>query len=462
MKFFMVRCAPRAFAAFAIIALCGASSDANMRARAEESAPVTASINAPAPAISSPIPSSPIARTAISLSEALQLARAHSRTLQGASARIDAAGARLKAAGALPNPVLALAQPYALDKGTTGGFDEGVLLTQTVELGGKRSSRVAAAKSEKNAALFLKTATATDLDFAVQSAYFQALRADAEYSLASDQLKTAQSFLNAAHEQEAAGDAPRRDIVRSAVEADRAGSTLAQTDADRANRYATLRSLLGFPEGAPLELSDKLTFVPQVFPIEDLQNLALKNRADLEAARLQREAREADVKGARSQYFPDLFLEGRRAELDPKTPGTSVRVGLTVPLFDFGRTKSGVREAQANVREQQANIDEATRVALLEVSTARQTLEAATKVVQSFQNGRLQRATELLDMAQTGYAEGASPYLEVLDARSIYRSEQTDYTRALSDWNIARADLARAVGGSLPSTNLPPAKPLTK
>ena len=107
-------------------------------------------------------------------------------------------------------------------------------------------------------------------------------------------------------------------------------------------------------------------------------------------------------------------------------------------------------------------MDEATRVALLEVSTARQTLEAATKVVQSFQNGRLQRATELLDMAQTGYAEGASPYLEVLDARSIYRSEQTDYTRALSDWNIARADLARAVGGSLPSTNLPPAKPLTK
>jgi hypothetical protein len=32
----------------------------------------------------------------------------------------------------------------------------------------------------------------------------------------------------------------------------------------------------------------------------------------------------------------------------------------------------------------------------------------------------------------------------------VYRNEQTDYTRALADYNIALAALERAVGGQLP------------
>ena len=51
---------------------------------------------------------------------------------------------------------------------------------------------------------------------------------------------------------------------------------------------------------------------------------------------------------------------------------------------------------------------------------------------------------------QTGYEKGAASYLEVLDARQTLRAEQAEYARALADWNVARADLQRAVGGLLP------------
>ena len=70
--------------------------------------------------------------------------------------------------------------------------------------------------------------------------------------------------------------------------------------------------------------------------------------------------------------------------------------------------------------------------------------------MEAFRNGRLDRAKELFDMMQTGYEKGAASYLEVLDARQTLRAEQTEFARALADWNIARAELQRAVGGLLP------------
>ena len=70
--------------------------------------------------------------------------------------------------------------------------------------------------------------------------------------------------------------------------------------------------------------------------------------------------------------------------------------------------------------------------------------------MESFRGGRLDNSRELLDQAQIGYSQGANTFLELLDAQQVYRTEQTDYTRALTDYNIALAALQRAVGGALP------------
>jgi len=44
-------------------------------------------------------------------------------------------------------------------------------------------------------------------------------------------------------------------------------------------------------------------------------------------------------------------------------------------------------------------------------------------------------------MAQTGYASRANTYLELLDAQQVYRTEQSEYARALAAFNVARAAL---------------------
>ncbi len=385
----------------------------------------------------------------LSLVEAMRLAQQHSPLLQGATARVAGAEARIRGAGVPPNPSLSVG-PHFGDSDSTGGTDEDYLLTQTFELGDKQRQRLHAARAEREAARAERLGTGSDLGFEVQSAYFESLRADAERQLAADALATAQAFAKAAETQFQAGAVARSNVVRSQIEQTRAEQALVAAETERANRYAALRSLTGVAEDSDLTLTDALTFTPATYRLPDLQILALRQRPDLQAAQHLRTAREADLHGARAQSQPDLFLEARHSTIDPAKGGNSLHVGLLFPLFDLGRNRADAQAAQAALQEQEAALAEALRTARLEVETAFRNLEQAQREVQSFQAGRLARAKELLDMAQTGYDKGATSYIELLDAQQVYRSEQTDYARALADFNIAKAALQRAIGAAPP------------
>lgn len=384
----------------------------------------------------------------LSLAEAIQRAQAHSYTAQGAQSRITGARARLLAAAAFTNPILLLSTFAGQD---TGGLDENILLTQTIELGDKRRQRVYAARADRDASLADFDSAKQDAVFAVQSAYFAALQADVDRNLAVAALENATAFAKAADLQFQAGDVARSNVVRSHIELTRAQQALSAAETDRTNRYASLESLVQLPEDPALLLTDPLTYTPPTsYALSTLQALALRQRPDIRAAQRTRDSREAALHGARAQSQPDLLLEARRRDYNLPESGASVRVGVTFPVVDFGGLRANAHAAQASLTEQEAALQEAKRVALLDVSTSLRNLEEARRTVESFQAGRLNQAKELLDMAQTGYRQGANTYLELLDAQQVYRSEQAEYARALAAYNTAKAALQRAVGGTLP------------
>ena len=221
----------------------------------------------------------------------------------------------------------------------------------------------------------------------------------------------------------------------------------AQTDAD--NRLATVRSLLALPVNSDMTLTDALTYTPVTYSLADLQARALRSRPELLSAQRTRESRLAALHLARLLDTPDMIIEARHNSYRIDAGGDSLRVGLIIPLFDYGRNRAEQKAAAASLSEQDALTAEAARAAKLEVDIAFRNLELARKAVEAFQGGRLDQSKELLDMAQTGYKNGASSYLELLDAQNIYRSEQAEYARALAAWNEAKATLQRAVGGEL-------------
>jgi len=391
-----------------------------------------------------------VAGTPLGLSDALSVAKSAGLSVGSAQARIAAAQARLRAAGAFPGTTLTLARAFGSHN--TAGFDEDVILSQVIELG-KSGSKLRGARADLQAARFDLKSAGNDLEFAIRSAYFDALRSDVELGLARDSLARAQTFRDAAQTQLVAGDVPRQNVVRASIELSRAQSALDAAQSDRRVRLAALRSLLGVPDDAPLSLKDQLVFAPKTYDVAALQDIASRQRADLQSARATLQSKQAAQQVAGALSRPDAFVEARRAGIVNYggTPnGSSIRVGVVVPLFDFGRNRAGVAEARANVIDSQSTLNVAVRTARLDVAQTYERFVAAQRAVQGFTAGRLAQDKELLDMAQIGYERGATSVLELLDAQSVYRAEQTDYARALATWNTSLADLQRAVGGQLP------------
>jgi len=381
----------------------------------------------------------------LSVADAVKLGQTRNPLPQEANARVSGAVARLQSAGALPNPAISLAHWAGQN---TGGLDEDVFLTQTIEIGDRRGQRMRAAGFERDSTLFDRDQTALDVSLEVKAAYYDALRSDVDYQVASELLVITKQFNDAAKTQYSAGDVARSNVVRSEVEVSRAEQDVTVTEKQRADSYSTLRSLLVVPESTALSLSDKLAFASVSYQLADLEALALRQRPDLRAEKLTRDSLEASVHLAKVQSQPDVVIEYRQFNANPND-GASIRAGLTWPLMDLGLIRADVASARAALKEQDAKLAEATRVAKLEVETALHALDQARKVAESFETGRIARAKELLDMVQTGYDRGASSYLDVLDAQRAYRSEQADYARALADYNTALATLERAVGGKL-------------
>ncbi len=383
----------------------------------------------------------------LSLAEARRLAVQGSAQLQSAQAHAASARARVGAAGALATPLLVLG-PHIGDN--TGGLDEDILVSQSFELGDKRRQRVRSARAEALAAQVQGELALGDLALAVDSAYYDAQRAEVERQQAADALATAQQFATAANTQFQAGDVARSNVVRSRIEVARSAQALAAAETDLANRYDALRSLVGLPQGDPLRLTDPLVFAPINLDLEALLTRARAVRPELRVARALRTAREADLHGARASTQPDLLLEGRHRTLSPTDQGDSLRFAISIPLFDLGRNRSDTAAARSALAEQDAITRETLRTVDLDVRTAYRTLTTAEQAVRSFDAGRLAASRELLDMARIGYGRGANSYLELLDAQQVYRSEQVEHARALAAYNAARAALTHAVGGSLP------------
>ena len=383
----------------------------------------------------------------LSLADAVRIARAGSPLGLAGQQRVLAADSRLRASGLLDNATITLAAPFGRD---TSPFESPLLISQLIPLGDKIRQRIHAARADYGTSRFDYAATTADLTLNAQMAYFEAQRAETERRLAVETVANAQAFADAAQLQFTAGDVARSNVVRSRIELTRATQALQTAQTDAENRLATVRSLLNFPAAQPLALTDTLTYAPVNYALSDLQALALKNRPELQSAQQTREARLAALHLARLLDTPDMIVEARHNSYRIDAGSDSLRIGLVIPLFDYGRSRAEQKAAAAALSEQDYATAEAVRIAKLDVETAYRNLRLARTAVEAFQGGRLDQSKELLDMAQTGYKNGANTYLELLDAQNIYRSEQAEYVRALASWNEAKAALQRAVGGELP------------
>ena len=288
----------------------------------------------------------------------------------------------------------------------------------------------------------------------LDEAYLNLALATTKKAAAEENLRLAADFENLTKLLAEGGEVPPIDGVRAEVQTAARRDEFLQTQLAEQQAADALRVFLGYDFSQPVSVGDLLTSVPNLSELENLTVGAVDQvRPEIAQINAEIRAANADVKIARAERRPQVtyifdggFISDAllpRPILD--TLGVRATVGVTVPIFDFGLSKS--RETQAQIRAQTAEqskifttrmLEQQYRAAVLQAHSARDRIRLI--------GDNIKNAEKVVEVSTLRYRAGEAQFTEVTDAQTQVITQRTTLYQAIYDYQIALARIRQAVG----------------
>ncbi|MBU1364722.1 MAG: efflux transporter outer membrane subunit [Gammaproteobacteria bacterium] len=391
---------------------------------------------------------------------------AANQDLQAAIARLEAAEAANREAGADYLPRLGLEASTGRSKSsgeTYNGRKQGgaeydsnrvaATLSYELDLWGRIRRSNEAARAEALASRFGRDSLRLALVGQVANEYLNLRSLDGQLDVTAQTLDSRKQALKIVQARLNAGSASDLELAQAESALNGAQAQWSQLHRLRALSESQIGLLSGQP-GLKIGATglDKLPLPPT--PPAGLPSALLEARPDIRQAEERLVAANARIGVAKAAYYPTISLTGlfgseSMALSNLFTGGAgiwSAAAGLTMPIFDAGRTGARVDQASALQKEALANYRKAVQTAFKEVNDAIVGLReySEEEAAWSAQVGASQRA---LDLAQKRYASGYSGYMDVLDAQRTLNNAQLLHLASRKSRLGAAVDLFKALGG---------------
>lgn len=379
------------------------------------------------------------AESALSLEQAVNEALEHNASLRSTKAEVSAAKANEHGAKALANPEI------TVTPGITGsaGSDEVLSVVQPLEINGQRRIRSRIAQAETRAAEAGVRLAERDLTRDVKLAYWDTAQRQSIIELSKENVKLAESLHQSAVRQRDVGTAPGSQVIKTQVELTLAHRELSQAEAELLQACALLNTLLGRSPDVPIAISDKPLFESLTIDESVLPSPAETNRPEYLQSQAALEVLKAGISAAEARKRPDIALQLRQASFGGES---GLGVAITLPLLDWGSTRAERQRAKAVVDAQEQRIESLKNSIALDISLALRDAKKSAALILQYREGVLSQADQLFEMAQKGFAAGATGYLDVLEAQRTLRNTKADYYTELSNYQKALAQLEWALG----------------
>ena len=288
---------------------------------------------------------------------------------------------------------------------------------------------------------------------AVANGYIQLCALDRQLEIAR---QTSQSLGEAARLQRVrfeGGAVPESDYRQAESQYETAAAQVPELERLVARQENFISVLLGANPGpiARGRTIDALLFpaLPSGLPAD-----LLERRPDIRQAEQNLVAANADIGVAKAAYFPRISLTAllgiESGELSNLFKGPSrtwsYGAGVSLPIFNGGRVRNQVAQAEALQREALSSYRQSVIFAFQDVENALvdRAKFAQTREVQARNVAALQR---FRDLAALRYREGATLYIEVARAEESLFSAQLAYVATQSQLFQSYANLYKAMGG---------------
>ncbi|MGZ4815429.1 MAG: TolC family protein [Terriglobales bacterium] len=280
--------------------------------------------------------------------------------------------------------------------------------------------------------------------------YVEALAAEARVQAVQAQLKTAQTLYQQAVDQKNAGVVPAIDTLRAQVEMQAQQQRLVAVQNDFDKQKLQLAHIIGLPVGQEFSLAQKIPYTPAPpMTLEDAITRALRDRPDYAAAQARVRAAEYSTHAAESERLPKLGFDGNYGVIGrtlANSHGTFTAAGaITVPIFEGGRIKGDIEQAQATLNQRKAEAEDMRGRIEYEVRSAFLDLNAAAEQVRVAAS-TLDLASQTLAQAQDRFRAGVTNNLEVVQAQEAVANSNDMYITSTLQFNLAKLALARSLG----------------
>jgi outer membrane protein TolC len=310
--------------------------------------------------------------------------------------------------------------------------------------------RFRAARTAEQAAQLNYQDTLDVITLLVGNAYLQVIEANSRIGAAEAQVRNAQALNNQALDQFQAGTSPKIDVTRSGVQLHTEQYNLSIARNNFAIAKLNLARAIGLPLGQAFEFADQIPYAnlnPQT--VDQALSAAYTSRTDFRAALESLRSAQRQLSAVRGERYPALAVSGDYGVQGPNFGelhgAFTFQAGVSVPIFTGGRIKGDLTEAEAALRQRKAEAENLRGQIDYDVRTAFLNLQAAKEQV-TVAGQNIDLANENLARSQERFAAGVTDSVEVVQAQQSLASANDQYIASLYSHNLAKLQLARALG----------------
>lgn len=288
---------------------------------------------------------------------------------------------------------------------------------------------------------------------AVTETYYGLSLASAERTSAEQNLQAAQEFEKITSLLLSGGEVAPVDLTRAQLQTTTRLDELERARANEAVAADALRVLVGYDFARPIAAIDLAVQVPTDGEVMSFTADTISRRPEFAQLDAQRRASLADIRLARADRRPQLsYSINGGFDTDSLKPmrlkehtGVSAGINLSIPLFDWGASRSRERQARLRLEVTENERAQAVRGFTQQFYTARTQALSARERIRLAATG-ITQAQNNLDASIARYRSGEAQIIEVTDAQTTLAAQRLAFYQAIFDYQVALAGLRQAAG----------------
>ncbi len=382
--------------------------------------------------------------SAMTLDEAVELARKNSPRLRAAQIRTAAAEKAVSASGLWSNPTLNFSAEGV--GGDLDGFSDTefeVMLKQTFQRGGKRSLDRQISSRVVDMAVHSRAESELRLLSEVQHAFVDVFSQQEIGAIRSEQEQLGRAFVEVAKSRYEAGGGSELDVVQAELSMEEVLLSQTCCFGDLEAARIRLASLVGVLEPELKELTGDYYELQDVEdqPLADSHPILLRMNAQVEKLR-------AKAARARATDSADITL-GAGVKYEAAEGMNTFTLSASMPLNFVRGGRAAEAAALLDVEALSAEYDEVHRVSQQRLSRLIALYRGAKMEAEMTSDRLLPKAQEAYDVSKAGYDAGRFSWFELIGAQQHLADIRVRNVEALRDAHFARAEIKQFMNEEL-------------